>query len=56
MKGEIGITGPPGSPAAIVGGVTYNKWGKAVDHGVEHVYPGRTGATHYTHGGSKYKR
>ena len=45
--GVRGLTGPPGSPAPIVGGVTYNRWGKTTCRsGVERVYTGRTGATY----------
>ena len=54
VRGSRGLTGPPGSPAPIVGGVTYNRWGNSnCRSGVERVYPGRTGVTlHDDRGGA----
>jgi hypothetical protein len=47
-----GLTGPPGSPAAVVGGVTYNRWGRSTCRsGAERVYAGRTGSTFHEHQG-----
>ena len=51
-KGDRGLIGPPGSPAPIVGGVTYNRWGNSnCRSGAERVYPGRTGVTFASHQG-----
>ncbi len=45
QKGDRGLVGPSGSPAPIVGGVTYNRWGNSnCRTGVERVYAGRTGS------------
>ena len=50
--GSPGPQGHPGSPAAIVGGVTYKRWGKSTCRsGVTRVYAGRTGVSLYTHQG-----
>ena len=45
LKGQRGDTGaPPGSPAAIVGGVTYHRWGNSTcGSGAMLVYGGKTG-------------
>ena len=48
---------PPGSPAPIVGGVTYNRWGRSsCRSGADRVYSGRTGTTwaHDIGGASNY--
>ena len=49
IKGDIGPAGPRS------GGVTYTRWGKSSCPnitGTELVYSGRTGGSHYQHGGA----
>ena len=51
LKGDIGPAGPRS------GGVTYTRWGKSFCPnitGTELVYSGRTGGSHYLHGGAAY--
>ena len=50
--GAKGEKGAQGSPAAVVGGVTYNRWGNTnCRSGVQRVYAGRTGCTFSGHQG-----
>ena len=42
------LTGAPGSPAAVVGGVTYHRWGKSTcGSGAMLVYGGKTGISYF---------
>ena len=57
LRGTKGSQGEPGQPAAVVGGVTYNRWGHtACRSGVSLVYSGKTGSSYSGHsgGGSNY--
>ena len=59
--GNMGVRGPTGlqgqkgdagAPVAVVGGVTYERWGKSTCRsGAALVYAGRTGSSYYTKGG-----
>ena len=54
LKGDRGLTRPPGTPAARSGGVVYTRWGKRTcPTGVALVYSGRVGGSFYCdHGGA----
>ena len=63
LTGLTGLTGPtgpkgdPGAPAPVMGGVTYNRWGKSsCRSGAELVYAGRTGLSfeHHRGGAANY--
>jgi hypothetical protein len=56
-QGDKGDRGEVGAPASIVGGVSYNRWGKSTCRsGVELLYAGKTGSSYSNNkgGGANY--